>query len=262
MVKVNFDELLKQAKTVITKHSPEILTGIGVTGMITTTVLAVKATPKALMLIEERKLDQDTEKLSVPETVSTVWKCYIPTVVTGAASIACIIGASSINLRRNAALAAAYTISETALKDYKEKVIETVGEKKETEIHDKAMQTRLDKTPLEANDILLSKRGDSLFFDAMTGRYFRSDIENVRKARNELNNQIIQNTCASLNDFYSELNIPEVTDETKIGDILGWNIRVTGTTDIRFSTMLAMNDEPCVVIDFTKPPVTDYYELF
>lgn len=46
---------IRNMQTAVKKHSPEILTGIGIAGMITTTVLAVRATPKALILIEEKK---------------------------------------------------------------------------------------------------------------------------------------------------------------------------------------------------------------
>ena len=111
-------------KTSIKKHSPEILTGIGIAGMITTTVMAVRATPKALILIEERKEEIGVNQLEAVDLIKTTWMCYVPAALTGTLSIACLIGASSVNVRRNAALATAYTLSESALKDYQEKVIE------------------------------------------------------------------------------------------------------------------------------------------
>ena len=123
-------------KTAIKKHSPEILTGIGIAGMITTTVMAVRATPKALILIEERKEEIGAEKLEAMDMVKTTWACYIPAAITGTLSVACLIGASSVNARRNAALATAYTLSESALKDYQGKVIEMFGEKKNEAVKD------------------------------------------------------------------------------------------------------------------------------
>lgn len=99
-------------KTAIKKHSPEILTGIGIAGMITTTVMAVRATPKALILIEERKEEIGAEKLEAMDMVKTAWACYIPAAITGTLSVACLIGASSVNARRNAALATAYATPE------------------------------------------------------------------------------------------------------------------------------------------------------
>ena len=158
MNKPNLSNLFKTIKAGTMKHSPEILTGIGIAGMITTTVLAVKATPKALRLIDAKKRDifdnldpEDipgnstdyTEVSLTPlEVVKTAWKPYIPVAVTCVASVTCLIGASSVNAKRNAALATAYELSKTALSDYKEKVVETIGEKKEQAICDEVAKNR------------------------------------------------------------------------------------------------------------------------
>ena len=144
MSKVNMTALVKSIGRSISNHSPEILTGLGIAGMITTTVLAVKATPKALSLIEHKKEElelTESEKLSPIETIKATWKCYISTVVTGVSSVACLVGASSVNARRNAALATAYNLSATALSEYKEKVVEAVGEKKEQIVKNKAKES-------------------------------------------------------------------------------------------------------------------------
>ena len=128
MTKQTIINALKNAQKSMKKHSPEILTGIGIAGMIATTVSAVRATPKALQLIDTREI-KENRRLSNKEIVATTWKCYVPAAVTGVLSTACLVGASSANLRRNTALATAYSISETALKEYKEKAVEVVGEK-------------------------------------------------------------------------------------------------------------------------------------
>ena len=97
MKKSNISKVLSSVRTSMAKHSPEILTGIGIAGMITTTVMAVRATPKALILIEERKEEIGAEELEVADVVKTTWFCYIPAAITGTLSIACLIGASSVN---------------------------------------------------------------------------------------------------------------------------------------------------------------------
>ena len=104
MSKLNLTAAAKSIKGVLERHAPEILTGIGVAGMVTSTVLAVKATPKAYRLVNDRKDELEVEKLPVTELVKTTWKCYIPAVVTCGASIACLVGASSVNFKRNAVL--------------------------------------------------------------------------------------------------------------------------------------------------------------
>ena len=135
-------EIAKNVQTVVVKHSPELLVGLGISGMIATTVLAVRATPKALQLLEEKAMDEECEvnELTVGEKIKTCWKCYIPAAITGLTSTACIIGAHSVNTRRNAALAAAYTLSDTALREYRDKVVETIGEKKEKAVREKVAE--------------------------------------------------------------------------------------------------------------------------
>ena len=154
----------REIPKVFKKHSPEILTGIGIAGMIFTTISAVRATPKALQLVDEREI-KDGKRLTNSEIVKTTWKCYIPTAVTGICSIGCLIGASSVNVRRNAALATAYTISETALKEYKEKAVEVVGEKKEQAIRDAVAKDKLEKAHIHERDFIITGKGETPCFD-------------------------------------------------------------------------------------------------
>lgn len=254
MSKFNLQAFWKDTEKALKKHSPEILTGIGITGMITTTVLAVKATPKALMLIEERKLDLNTEELKKTEIVKTVWPCYIPTLVTGTLSIACIIGASSVNLRRNAALATAYTIADTARKEYREKVIETIGEKKEMLVRDAIAKDKIEANPVETQQVIITEKGDTLCYDPLSGRYFKSDIDKINRAINEINRRMLDDTYVSLNDFYYEIGL----DNTKIGDQLGWRVDTCGLIDMRFSSQLTNDSTPCLVMDFTDAPMYEY----
>ena len=253
MRKMNLSAIAKSFQAVYQKHGPEILTGIGIAGMITTTVLAVKSTPKALMLIEEKKLDLDTEKLGAFETIRTTWTCYIPPVVTGIMSIGCLVGASSVNVRRNAALAAAYALSESTLKEYKDKVVEVVGEKKEQAVRDSIAKDKIEKNPVEANQVIITEKGDTLCYEPLSGRYFKSDIDKIKRAVNEVNRMLLGDAHISLNDFYDEVGL----DDTRIGDDIGWDIS-RGLVEVGFSSQLTSDGTPCVVIDFVTPPSYDY----
>ena len=256
MNKANFSKLINNFKTSVSKHSPEILTGIGIAGMITTTVLAVKATPKALYLIEDRKDELETNKLSVLETVKTVWKPYIPAVVSGTFSIACIVGASSVNAKRNAALATAYKLSEEAFTVYKQKVVETIGEKKENAVREKVDQERIDKNPVSDNQVFITEKGNTLFYDGVSGRYFKSDIESIKKAINVVNREMNYSNYVSLSEFYDEIGLAH----TNVSDYLGWNLD-DGLIDIHFGTRIADNDEPCIVLDYHIVPRYDFDKL-
>ena len=219
MNKQTISNALKGAEKALKKHSPEILTGIGIAGMIATTISAVKATPKALRLIDEKEI-QENKRLTTAEVVLTTWKCYIPAAVTGALSVACLIGASAVSLKRNAALATAYTISETALKDYREKAVEVVGEKKEQAIRDAIAKDKLAGNPVDDKQIVMTGSGDTLCYDVLSGRYFKSDIEKIRKAINDLNRDMLSEQYVSLNDLYYAIGLPDI----KLGNDLGWNI--------------------------------------
>lgn len=243
-------------KTAIKKHSPEILTGIGIAGMITTTVMAVRATPKALILIEERKEEIGAEKLEAMDMVKTTWACYIPAAITGTLSVACLIGVSSVNARRNAALATAYTLSESALKDYQGKVIEMFGEKKNEAVKDAVAKDKVEKNPVVTREVIITEKGNTLCYDAISGRYFKSDIEKIKKAECELNRQMLDDMYVSLNDFYYEIGL----DSVKLGDELGWNVD-SGYIDLSFSSQLASDGTPCLVIDYSVAPRYDYRNL-
>ena len=253
MNKPNLSALFKDVKMAMGKHSPEILTGLGIAGMIVTTVMAVRATPKALMLIEDKKDElelQADEKLRPVEVVKTTWKCYVPAAVTGVVSVGCLIGASSVNARRNAALATAYNLSATALADYKDKVIETVGEKKEQIIRNKVAEENIAKEPVNQSAIIVNGNGNTRCFDTITKQRFLSDIESIKRTINELNRRMVNGEdYISLNDFYSEIGMEPVS----IGEDLGWNV-TRGLIEVNFSAQLDTDGVPCIVLDYAVEP--------
>lgn len=249
MPKQSLASIAKSVRTAMKKHSPEILTGIGIAGMITTTVMAVKATPKALILLEEKKDELDTDRLEPKDIIKTAWPCYIPAAVVGAISVFCLIGASSTNLRRNAALATAYTLSESTLKEYQEKVVETIGEKKEQSIRDSVSKDKMVKNPVR-EVILTESGGNTICYDVLSGRYFKSDRDKITRVMNELNRQMRDEMHVTLNDFYYELGL----DGTKMGDMLGWNID-KGYIDLAFSSQLDSAPRQTGMVRYNKSTI-------
>lgn len=255
MSKLNMGKVFKDVRSVMSKHSPELLTGIGIAGMITTTVLAVRATPKALELIEDKKTElqlDPADNLTPIETVKATWKCYIPAAVTGITSVACLIGASSVNARRNAALATAYNLSATALSEYKEKVIETVGEKKEREIRDKIAEDKLEKNPVNNTAIVVTNKGNTRFMDSITKRRFTSDIETINQIVNRLNRRMINGEdYISLNEFYYEIGL----EGCDVGDEIGWNV-LRGLIELPDPPHAIVDTDgvPCIVLEYEVAP--------
>lgn len=271
MSKTDVTKYFKMMKQFAKKRSPEILTGIGIAGMITTTILAVKATPKALQLIEEeknRRTDKILEgmspnedencwqvvKLKPIEVVKVAWKPYIPAVLLGASSVACLIGANSVHARRQAALYSAYKLSETAFTEYRDKVLETVGEETEKEVRDKVAKDKVEKNPASKTEIYMTGKGESLFYDPISDRHFMSDIETIRKIVNDLNYAMGYGSemYVSLSQLYDELGLKH----TSISDNIGWNIR-DGLIEPDFSSQID-EGKPCIVLDWLKVPSYDF----
>lgn len=202
------------------RHSPEILVGLGIAGAASSVIFAIKATPKAMILLEEKRQELGVEKLEAKEIIKTAAPVYIPTAVSFGVSVACIIGASSVNARRNAALTAAYTLSESTLRTYRDKVLETVGEDKEREIRQAAAIEQQQKTPETQTVVVNHAAGQLKCFDSLSGRYFTATKNQIDKAVNEFNRQLRDDMRISLNEWYDMIGL----DQNKLGDMLGWDI--------------------------------------
>ena len=256
MNKADIRKFLNGTKANVYKHSPAILIGIAVMSGGTAIVLAVKDTPKALKRIEDKKQEYQVDKLSPWETIKVTWPCYIPTALAFTFAAGCAIGSQSIHVKRNAALATAYKVSETALLEYRDKVIETIGEKKEQTVRDKVAQEQINKNPVKQSEVIVTGKGTSLCLEPFTHRYFECDIETIRRAENKLNKKMLQSICGStsLNDFYVEIGL-EPVDEA-IGYTLGWNAENQIDLDIRPG--MTPDERPCLVIGHYNPPKYDY----
>lgn len=244
------------AKVSVEKNAPAILVGLTILSGGTAVVLAVKDTPKALKRIEDKKQELGVDKLTVMETVKATWTCYIPTACAFACTVGCAIGSHSIHAKRHAALAAAYKISEAALVEYRDKVVETIGEKKEQTVRDKIAQDQIDKTPLVPEEVKITGRGGSLFLDPLTNTYFISDKQVLHAAENKLNKKMMQSICGSvsLNEFYVEIGLDTIDDS--IGYNLGWNTDHQIDLDIRPGE--SSDERPCFVVKHHNPPKYDY----
>jgi hypothetical protein len=245
--------IARGARKLITDNSPAILTAVAVGGVVATTLFAVKATPQAVRDIQHAESER-TEPLNKVEKVQLCWKYYVPAATMGVMTIACIIGATSIQSKRHAALISAYTLSEKAMTEYQEKVKEHFGEGKEQKVRDDIAQDTVNANPVSENKVIVTGAGEHLFMDKKSGRYFKSTVDKVGKAENKLNFELNNNAYASLNDFYGYLGI----DHSDMGDELGW--QSDSLVEVRLSTVLA-EDIPCIVIDFSVAPIHNYWKF-
>ena len=205
-------KLIRSSKRFLRKNGSTILTCIGGVGVIATTVMAVKATPKAMQLIKAAE-EKKGEKLTRMETIQATATTYVPSALVGIATIASIFGANVLNKRSQAALMSAYALIDQTFKDYKTHVEEEYGEESNAHIREKIAKDRYVEQKTELG-------GETkLFYDFYLDRYFNSTMEKVLAAEFALNRQLILGECAYLNDFYQELGIPL----TPIGDEVGWS---------------------------------------
>lgn len=245
-------QLVRHSKNFLKRNSSTILTWIGAAGVVVTTVSAVKATPKALLLLEEAK-EEKGEDLTKLEAIKVAGPVYIPSVLLGVSTVACIFGSNALNKRYQASLISAYALLNETHKDYKKKVEELYG----TDAKEK-IQEELAKDKYE-DDISVEPE-KQLFFDEFSGRYFESTTADVVKAQYELNKHLSEWGSAYLNDFYELLDIP-VTD---FGDHLGWS--ANGMFELYWSQWLDFHHQKvvlddgleCTIISFFQEPIPGF----
>lgn len=215
---------MKAIKQFLKHNSATIMTCFGAVGVVATAVTAVRATPKAMALIEQAGYEKASESiplfdmeytpLTVTETIKVAWKPYIPSVAIGAATIACIFGANILNQRQQAALASAYILLEQSYKEYKDKVKAELGADTESKI-----RASIVKDKLSDSDIPLLGGENLMFYEEHHGQIFERTMLEVRDAEYHLNRKLAMNGEVSLNEFLELLDLPGVEG----GDAIGWS---------------------------------------
>lgn len=253
-------EFMQVAKTIgmaFKKNSPVILTGTAMAGLLSTTVLAVKATPKALDRIEDASIDEEGNsiELSKWEKFKVAAIEYVPTAISFVGTGACIIGAQTINGHRLAAMSALYSMSETALKDYKEEVRNTIGTKKADAIKDSINTKKVANNPPKDGNVIVTGNGDVWCYETISGRYFMSTADAINRAENELVRQMnLGDSRISLNEWYLAIDLPT----TKLGDEMGWTIE--SPLDVKFTSSLKSDGTPVLCVDYVVDPFPWYRE--
>jgi hypothetical protein len=253
--------LVRHGKFLLNENSRTILTGVGVAGTISTAYLTGRASFKAARLIDQEKQELENEnghgdvEVTLPRKIQLVWRHYIPPGAVCLTTVTCIIVANKIASKKIAALALASGISERALQEYKEKVIEKLGERQDTKIRDEIAQQRVNNHPLGSKEIILAGTGEVLCFDLATGRYFQSTVEEIKRAENKINHRLNNFMYASASEFYDEIGLAPTT----YSDNVGWN--ANKHVEVQFSSVLSPDGRPCLAIDFVTPPFTEYSDL-
>lgn len=259
------DQVLQQigskSRIFFKRHSATILTCVGAAGVVATTVTAVKATPKAIRLIEEAEAEKG-EELTKFEIVKAAGPVYIPTILLGASTVACVFGANFLNKKHQASMASAYALLENSYREYKKKVGELYGE----DAHQNVV-TSIAKDHYKDEDLsdLDFGEDEKLFYDSYSEQYFLAKQEHVIKAEYETNKKIFTVGSANVNDFYNSL-IEQGVDIQLYpgGDNLGWSNGILEAhywaTWLDFDHFKADMEDgiECMIIAFRCDPLFDY----
>lgn len=254
------------ARLFVKRNASTVLTCLGGVGVVATTVLAVKATPKALQLIEEEK-QKKGEELSKWEVVKTAGPKYVPTVLMGVSTLACIFGSNILSKRQQASLISAYALLDESYKKYRRKVIELYGEETHNEIVneiaiEEAKEVGITAESLCTNTCLTSDEacGDPvLFYDEWSHRYFESTIEQVITAQYHINRNFVLRGYVTLNELYDFLGL----EPTDYGNTVGWAVEdELYWIDFNQRKVLIDDELECYIIETPWGPSSDFLEYY
>lgn len=245
-----------------------ILTALSLAGLLATAYAAYKAGPKVEKAVKHAKKDlelvapgdKEAKRAVVSEAAKKIVPAVVPTVIMATATGACILGNHKASSRRIAVLSAAYTVSETAMRELNGKMNEMLGENKTKAIKDAIVKDGLVRDGNEGyphnNQIIMTGNGEVLCKDVQTGRYFKSNAEKIQQAINKLSHDILSEMWVSLNDFYELIGLPMVP----LGDELGWNVDdcYRGQIPITLTAQLTETQDPCLCVDYDIRIRADY----
>ena len=238
-------------------NAPTILTWMGTVGVVATSVAAVKATPKAITLLEQAKKNKG-EKLTKIEKVKTVYPVYIPATLIGVSTVACIFGANILNKRKQAAITSAYALLDSSYKEYKNKIIELYGKDTDEEVREEIAKDKYEESNIKVSE------GKTLFYDEYSKRYFESTIEKVQQAEYYLNRDLTMRDYAYLNEFYEHIGIEPIDPGWELGWSVGACFAMYWQNWIDFGhPKITMDDgRECIRIVMFQEPVIDFEDYF
>lgn len=254
-----FGDLARRISKLAADNSPAILSAIGVTGTLTTAFLVGKASFEAAEIIREvenREVVSDDSWELLKQRTKLTWKLYIPAAGSSVMTVACIVAANRVGTRRAAAMAAAYKFVSSNFEEYKDKVVDKIGDKKERDLRDEISQDQIDRIPYDGSEIPGIGQKPSLCFDVLNGRYFYSTMEDIRRAENVINHRVTHNNYACVADFYDELDLPR----TGFGDDFGWNL--DNLLEVITTPCLSSTNEPAISMSFKLEPIRDYTRVY
>lgn len=242
-------------------NSPTILTVVGAIGVGITAIFAAKDTVKAVKKLEkehwyyENGKNYYLRKIPVKTRIKVAGPCYIPTIISGLATISCICGANHLNKNIQKSLTSAYILLDQSYKEYRNTIREAYGNDAES----KLVKTLADK---KVEGYYPKEEDDDVFFDFLSLQFFHSDLATVREAEKLANDILQRQGYISLRDVHTLMG----EDATQIDGDLGWSIEAGKLYDydsIEFNVQEAVKEDgrKYYILDYTDGPSYDYLKV-
>lgn len=249
---MDLNQLAVKAIYHLKKSSPTLLTITAVAGVGATAYFTAKGTIKAAEAIHDHESKHGVEESPRERAkvhVRVAWRCYVPAASAAVATVACIVGSNRVGARRAAAAQAGLFIAERTYSEYRQKVVDEFGQRKDDRIREEIAKDRVASTTPPSQEVLLTGPGNVLSMELYTGRYFACDMETLRRAQNTLNERLIRHDYASLDDFYHLIGLQPTTTSSEVG----W--KSTKMMELNFTTVLSNDGRPCLAFEYnyTRP---------
>lgn len=250
---------MDKIKNFCDENGMNILTGLGIVGVTATAILAAKATPKALELLEERdkfKQEEYGEPLTKTEKVLAMAPAYIPAVLTGLATISCIIGMNRVSYTKQVSLMSAYTCLNNSYEEYRRKVKEVFGEDGANKVDEE----------LEKEMALLEQYGSlfekNVFYDKISKRYFEMSMYEIKDAEYKINRMFNFLGCLKLNEVYEFLNLSPIDFGDKVGwsAFKDWECVGFSWIELSFDPVVTSDGIEALQLKFSMEPSDDYHK--
>lgn len=242
---MNLINLTKYLRSHAKSNFPIILSCAAGIGVVATAVLASKATVEAVDLIraEERIKGIAVEpKQRIIERTKLVWKLYLPAGASAASTIICIVGANRIEAKKTLAAQTAFAVSQRAYSEYRDKIVQEFGENKDRSIRDSIAEDRVKRGP--AQEVIIGGSGSVLCCEMFTMRYFNCDIEQLKRAQNEINHKVLAHDYATFDDFYYLIGLGRTTESNQ----MGW--KSSRLMELEFTSVLTEEGTPCLAFEY------------
>ena len=247
---------MNRIQYLLKKNTPLILTMVASGGVIITTILAVKATPKASEILKSKE-EEKGEKLTVIEKIRYGIIPYRYCIISCAATISCIASIQYLNKKNQASLLSAYTLLENSYNQYRDNIKKLCSDDVDFLARQEIVKAKYDpELDVPENDEEL------LFFDYQGMRFFWSSFHNVIRAEHQLLEALCTRGYACLNEYYDYLGIPRLDYGYQMGwsDIESCDPYNVKSLDFNYEeTYVGDNkDIKCWIITTNMPAAFDY----